>query len=113
LGFRFTRSRVHPTTTTTIPDMTTPKVKPNALPVSFDQFRKNPIAAVAFCMLLAVSYLYFDLRSGYKEQIEKANQKIEALDVKIDKLTYALKKSDSCLAATMTEIRIMQTMKKL
>jgi hypothetical protein len=93
--------------------MTTAKKVPNALPVSFDQFRKNPIAAVAFCMLVAVSYLYFDLRSGYKEQIEKANQKIEALDIKIDKLTYALKKSDSCLAATMTEIRIMQTMKKL
>ena len=87
--------------------------KPNALPVSFEQFRKNPIAAVSFCMLVAVGYLYLDLRSGYKEQIEKANQKIEALDIKIDKLTYALKKSDSCLAATMTEIRIMQTMKKL
>ena len=87
--------------------------KPNALPVSFEQFRKNPIAAVSFCMLVAVGYLYIDLRSGYKEQIEKANQKIEALDIKIDKLTYALKKSDSCLAATMTEIRIMQTMKKL
>jgi archaellum component FlaF (FlaF/FlaG flagellin family) len=87
--------------------------KPNALPVSFDQFRKNPIAAVSFCMLVAVGYLYLDLRSGYKEQIEKANQKIEVLDAKIDKLTYALKKSDSCLAATMTEIRIMQTMKKL
>jgi hypothetical protein len=87
--------------------------KPNALPVNFEQFKKNPVAAVAFCMLLAVSYLYMDLRSGYKEQIEKANQKIEALDVKIDRLTYALKKSDSCLAATMTEIRIMQTMKKL
>jgi archaellum component FlaF (FlaF/FlaG flagellin family) len=87
--------------------------KPNALPVSFEQFRKNPIAAVSFCMLVAVGYLYLDLRSGYKEQIEKANQKIEVLDAKIDKLTYALKKSDSCLAATMTEIRIMQTMKKL
>jgi hypothetical protein len=93
--------------------MTAPKKVPNGLPVSFEQFKKNPVAAVAFCMLLAVSYLYMDLRSGYKEQIEKANQKIEALDVKIDKLTYALKKSDSCLAATMTEIRIMQTMKKL
>jgi hypothetical protein len=87
--------------------------KPNTLPVSFDQFRKNPIASVSFCMLVAVGYLYIDLRSGYKEQIEKANQKIEVLDAKIDKLTYALKKSDSCLAATMTEIRIMQTMKKL
>jgi len=93
--------------------MTAVKKTPNALPISFSEFRKNPIAAVAFCMLLAVSYLNFDLRSGYKEQIEQANQKIEALDVKIDKLTYALKKSDSCLAATMTEIRIMQTMKKL
>ena len=90
-----------------------PIKKPNALPVSFEQFRKNPIAAVSFCMLVAVGYLYLDLRSGYKEQIEKANQKIEVLDAKIDKLTYALKKSDSCLAATMTEIRIMQTMKKL
>jgi len=93
--------------------MTSVKKTPNALPVSFDQFRKNPIAAVSFCMLLAVSYLYMDLRSGYKEQIDKANQKIEALDVKIDRLTYALKKSDSCLASAMTEIRIMQTMKKL
>jgi hypothetical protein len=93
--------------------MTAPKIKPNALPISFSEFRKNPIAAVAFCMLLAVSYLYVDLRSGYKEQIDKSNQKIDALDIKIDKLTYALKRSDSCLASAMTEIRIMQTMKKL
>jgi hypothetical protein len=86
---------------------------PNGLPVSFDQFRKNPIAAVAFCMLLAVGYLYIDLRSADKEQIEKANAKIDILDVKIDKLTYALKRSDSCLASAMTEIRIMHTMKQL
>jgi hypothetical protein len=86
---------------------------PNGLPISFSEFKKNPIAAVAFCMLLAVGYLYIDLRSGYKEQIEKANEKIEMLDVKIDKLTYALKRSDSCLASAMTEIRIMQTMKQL
>jgi hypothetical protein len=83
------------------------------LPISFEQFKSNPIAAVTFTMLLAVGYLYIDLRSGYKEQIEKANAKIDMLDVKIDKLTYALKRSDSCLASTMTEIRIMQTMKKI
>ena len=93
--------------------MTETKKIPNGLPISFDQFKNNPVAAVAFCMLLAVGYLYIDLRSGYKEQIEKANAKIELLDVKIDKLTYALKRSDSCLASAMTEIRIMQTMKQL
>jgi hypothetical protein len=93
--------------------MTETKIKANALPVSFSEFKKNPIAAVAFCMLVAVGYLYFDLRSTDREQIDKANAKIEMLDVKIDKLTYALKRSDSCLASAMTEIRIMQTMKKL
>jgi hypothetical protein len=93
--------------------MTETKKIPNGLPVSFDQFRKNPVAAVAFCMLLAVGYLYLDLRSTDKEQIDKANAKIDILDVKIDKLTYALKRSDSCLASAMTEIRIMQTMKQL
>ena len=93
--------------------MSTPKKIPNGLPINFDQFRKQPVTAVAFCMLLAVGYLYLDLRSGYKEQIEQANAKIEVLDAKIDRLSYALKKSDSCLASAMTEIRIMQTMKKL
>jgi len=93
--------------------MTETKIKANALPVTFSEFKRNPVAAVAFCMLLAVGYLYIDLRSGYKDQIEKANAKIEMLDVKIDKLTYALKRSDSCLASAMTEIRIMQTMKQL
>ena len=93
--------------------MTAIKKTPSPIPVSFDQFRKNPIAAVAFCMLLAVSYLYVDLRSGYKEQIEKSNQKIDALDLKIDRLSYPLKKSDSALAAAITEIRIMNTMNKL
>jgi hypothetical protein len=93
--------------------MTETKIKANALPVTFAEFKRNPVAAVAFCMLLAVGYLYIDLRSGYKDQIEKANAKIEMLDIKIDKLTYALKRSDSCLASAMTEIRIMQTMKQL
>jgi hypothetical protein len=93
--------------------MNAPKVKTNPLPVSFSEFKRNPVAAVAFCMLVAVGYLYFDLRSTDKEQIDKANAKIDILDIKIDKLTYALKRSDSCLASAMTEIRIMQTMKQL
>jgi hypothetical protein len=91
----------------------TKKISANTLPISFDQFRKNPVAAVAFCMLAAVGYLYYDLRDGYKDQIEKSNQKIDALDLKIDKLGYALKKSDSALSSAITELRIINTMKKL
>lgn len=83
------------------------------LPVSFEEFKSNPVAAVAFCMLLVVGYLYIDLRSGYTEQIDKANKKIDAMDIKIDKMAYALKRSDSALSAAITELRIINTMKKL
>jgi archaellum component FlaF (FlaF/FlaG flagellin family) len=83
------------------------------LPVTFEQFSKNPVAAVAFCMLLVVGYLYVDLRSGYTEQIDKANQKIDAMEIKIDKMAYALKRSDSALSAAITELRIINTVKKL
>jgi hypothetical protein len=93
--------------------MNAPKVKANALPVSFEDFRKNPVAAVAFCMLVAVSYLYYDVKTGYGDQIENSNKKIEALELKVDKMGYALKKSDSALAAAITELRIINTVKKL
>jgi hypothetical protein len=83
------------------------------LPISFSEFKSNPVAGVAFCMLLVVGYLYVDLRSGYTDQIEKSNKKIDALEVKIDKMAYALKRSDSALSAAITELRIINTVKKL
>ena len=89
------------------------KPSANPLPISFDQFRKNPVAGVAFLALVGVSYLYYDVKSSYTEQLENSNKKIEALDLKIDRLGYALKKSDSALAAAITELRIINTVKKL
>ena len=68
---------------------------------------------MAFLALVGVSYLYYDVKSSYTEQLENSNKKIDALDVKIDKLGYALKKSDSALSSAITELRIINTMKKL
>jgi hypothetical protein len=93
--------------------MTAPKIKTNPLPISFDDFKKNPVAGVAFCMLLAVSYLYYDGKTSYLDQIEKSNKKIDALEIKVDKMGAALKKSDSALSAAITELRIINTVKKL
>ena len=93
--------------------MSAPKVKTNPFPIDFDQFRKNPVAAVAFCMLVAVSYLYYDGKTSYLDQIEKSNKKIEALEIKVDRMNAALKKSDSALAAAITELRIINAVKKI
>jgi hypothetical protein len=93
--------------------MTAPKVKPNALPVSFDQFRKNPVAAVAFCMLLAVSYLYMDLRSGNQKQIDECRKEITVMRAEQKQAYRALKTADSALSAAITEIRLINSMKKI
>jgi hypothetical protein len=94
--------------------MTAPKkISTNPLPISFSDFKKNPIAAVAFCMLVAVSYLYYDVKTSYSAQIDNANAKITALEIKVDRMSSALKKSDSALAAAITELRIINTVKKL
>ncbi len=89
------------------------KISTNPLPIGFDDFRKNPVAGVAFCMLVAVSYLYYDGKTSYLGQIEKSNQKIDALEIKVDRMGAALKKSDSALSAAITELRIINTVKKL
>jgi hypothetical protein len=95
--------------------MTAPKKTPNAtpLPVSFDQFRKNPVAAVAFCMLLAVSYLYMDLRSSNQTQIDECRKEMAVLRAEQKQAYRALKTADSALSAAITELRIINSMKKL
>jgi len=86
---------------------------PKTLPVSFEQFQKNPIAAVAFCMLLAVSYLYFDLRANNQEQIDECRKEMAVLRAEQKQAYRALKTADSALSAAITELRIINSMKKL
>ena len=93
--------------------MTAPKIKPNALPVSFSEFKKNPIAAVAFCMLVAVSYLYMDLRSSNQTQIDECRKEMAVLRSEQKEAYRALKTADSALSAAITELRIINSMKKL
>ena len=41
------------------------------LPVTFEQFKKNPILSILFIVLIAVGFLYFENRINYTAQIEK------------------------------------------
>ena len=93
--------------------MTVKKVNSNPLPVSFEQFKKNPVAAVAFCMLVAVSYLYMDLRSSNQSQIDECKKELAVLRDEQKQAYKLLKTADSALSAAITELRIINSMKKL
>lgn len=83
------------------------------LPVSFDQFSKNPVAAVAFCMLLAVGYLYLDQKASYNKLIESQGNKIASLEQRIIILTDQVRRSDSLLSAATSQINTLRSLGKI
>lgn len=83
------------------------------LPVSFEQFSKNPIAAVAFCMLIAVGYLYLDQKSSYNKLIEEQGSKIASLEQRIIMLTDQIRRSDSLLSAATSKIAVLEQLGKI
>lgn len=85
----------------------------NPLPISFEQFRKNPVAGVAFLALAGISYMYYDAKSTQAADKAAAMARIEKLEAKVEKLTNTVRTLDSALASTSTELRIINTVKKL
>lgn len=54
------------------------------LPVSFDQFRKYPIAAVAFLCVFGIVYLYKDKQKTDTKGFDNCLETTKALERKID-----------------------------
>jgi hypothetical protein len=77
------------------------------LPVTFEQFSKDPVKAVTFCMLVVVAYLWYDNKTNYQNQIDVHQEKIVTLEKKIDKCFIYIKKADSALAAANTKLEVL------
>ena len=75
------------------------------LPVTFNEFKKNPIAAVAFCMLLIVGYLYYESENTKKAIIAKCEGENEKMSDRLHRMERQQKQSDSLLAVYSYEIK--------
>lgn len=83
------------------------------LPVSFKDFVKQPVKAVLFLSLLAIGYLYVDIKMTTNQDKEDQNKRITALESKVDVLTYQLKTSDSIMLIATTKLEILKQMGKI
>jgi fumarate reductase subunit C len=83
-------------------------VSANPLPISFKEFAKNPIVGTLFLVLIAISYLYIDIRTTFKEQATSQNVRIEKVEGRLDKVQEALRVSDSAKAVTTTQLQTLQ-----
>jgi hypothetical protein len=67
-------------------------------PVTFAEFSKNPISAVAFIMLGVVGFLYYDSENTKKELIVNCKKENEVLAAKVETMQRNMKRSDSLVA---------------
>lgn len=85
-------------------------VKP---PISFKEFAKEPVKGLMFICIIAVGYLYVDIKMTNSSTQKIQNEKIEKLEVKLEQLTDALRKSDSTLSASASKISVLQELGKI
>lgn len=77
------------------------------LPITFQQFSKDPVKGLFFMVILAVGYLYVDNRLNYTGQIEMCEQMTQQLNTKITLLEEKLRKSDSTLARAAAKLEFL------
>jgi archaellum component FlaF (FlaF/FlaG flagellin family) len=82
-------------------------------PISFKEFSKDPVKGLMFICIIAVGYLYVDIKMSNKDIQDRQNQKIEYLDTKVDILFNQLRKSDSALSAASSKINVLQELGKI
>jgi archaellum component FlaF (FlaF/FlaG flagellin family) len=70
------------------------------MPVSFDQFQKHPVAAIAFIALVAIGYLYVDQKMTNGKIDDRCQTRVTELEVKVDKYVEHIRRLDSALAYT-------------
>jgi hypothetical protein len=85
-------------------------VKP---PISFKEFSKDPVKGLMFICIIAVGYLYVDIKMSNNAIQEKQDAKIQLLETKVDQLTEALRRSDSASSALASKIAVLQQLGKI
>jgi hypothetical protein len=66
-----------------------------------------------FVVLVAIGYLYVDVRSTFQGQAKNQDVKIEKLETRLDVVTNALRKCDSSLAAASTKLSTLEQLGKI
>jgi hypothetical protein len=82
----------------------------NPLPISFKDFAKNPVVGTLFVVLIGISYLYIDIKSTFKGQIESQEFRISNLEHKDSIKTQALIDCKTALSATSTKLETLDAM---
>jgi len=83
------------------------------LPVTFEQFIKDPVKGVFFLSILCLGWLYNDARNQMKESNKICEARLVKCENELRKMAKMLKSQDSICSALTTEIRLYRELGKI
>ena len=83
------------------------------LPVSFEQFSKDPTKGLLFLLLFVVMALYARAERQAKYANRLCEERLERCETELRKMSSMLKTQDSICSALVTEIKIYKQLGKI
>ena len=81
------------------------------LPITFEQFSKDPTKCLLFLLIVAIGYLYVEIKLSNSDLIGKYDERVAGQDQKIELLTEHVRKSDSTVGYMISKVEMFQIMK--
>jgi hypothetical protein len=82
-------------------------------PISFEQFKSDPLKALLLISFSAMSVLYYRAEAQSKEINERCEARLKQCEAKLEKMSAQLKTQDSLCSALVTEITIYKSLGKI
>jgi hypothetical protein len=91
-------------------DAVTGAIKP---PISFKEFSKDPVKGLMFICIIAVGYLYVDIKMSNEKNVGKQDVMIQKLENKVDTLQLQVVKLVSESSALNSKIEVLESLKQI
>jgi hypothetical protein len=82
-------------------------------PISFKEFSKDPVKGLMFICIIAVGYLYVDIKMSNQENVGKQDGRIERLEAKVDTLQNQVVMLTSEAAAKNAKLEALESLNQL
>jgi hypothetical protein len=82
-------------------------------PISFKEFSKDPVKGMLFIVLIAIGYLYVDIKMSNKEMIARQDLKIERYEIKVDTLQNQVMEHISLSATEKAKNDVLSSLNQL
>lgn len=82
-------------------------------PISFKEFSKDPVKGLMFICIVAVGYLYVDIKMSNEKNVGKQDVTIQKLESKVDTLQLQVVRLASEASAMTAKIQVLESLDKL